>query len=121
MSSKLEVWALEIPEPLQNGIAHAVFDSITAKLLLSPNSADLALIGAVNIDQEEIRQELGRQLVTNTNEELAEQLGMSTSSFHRVTAPVLEARRKASSHRELVEKVGLEIEMAAETESNEET
>lgn len=118
MSSKVRTWALEIPEPLENGIAHAVFDSITTKLLLSPNSADLALIGAVNLDQKEIRQELGRQLVTDTNDQLAAQLGMSTPSFYRVTAPVCKARREALRHRESVEKVGLEIELAAEAKPN---
>ena len=118
-SSKIRVWALELPKP-GKGIAYEVFDAITTKLLLSPNAADLALIGAIAQDRKEIRGALERQLPARTDDQLAAQLGMSYAKLFRVTKPVRKALRDSSQHRELTEKVGLEFELPTEAKARDE-
>lgn len=115
--SKAQAWALELPDLAPcDGTHFGVFDSLTSKLLLCPSHYDLALMGAIFLEDRELNGALARQLDIGTNDQFAAQMGMSKSNFIRVTLPVRKSIRQSRREQKAAEKVGLDI--ADETQGN---
>lgn len=96
--SRDKVWALLLPKEFKYGSeAIRAFDSVITKVILHPDDADLAQIGAMLLEDAPLRSSLSKFIDVSSDSKIADYLGYSKATLHRKTEPIRKLYRAQKS------------------------
>lgn len=74
---------------------YRAFDALVTKITQRPDGSDLALMGAALLEDLTLRERVGRYIDVSTDGSIANALGMSRATLHRLATPLRKAATEA--------------------------